>query len=80
VHSLLGSANCGQPILVELRLSRSEQLMIAVLEGSGVDESLEERDDHCVGEVLVALFLVERAELALKIFRLKCCIHHDLEW
>jgi hypothetical protein len=54
-----------QPILVELCVSLSARLVIAVLEGSCVDEPLVERDDLCADKILVGLFLVELAELVL---------------
>jgi hypothetical protein len=49
-------------------VSRSAQLGIAVLEGSGVDEPLEEQDDLCADEMPAALILVELGELVLEDF------------
>jgi hypothetical protein len=66
--SLLGSANCAPPNLVELHLSRSARLGIAILEGSCVNEPLEERDDLCTNMIRVAFFLVELRELVLEDF------------
>ena len=67
VHVLLyirsAKCHCDLPILVELRVNLSARLGIDVLDWSGVDEPLEEHEELCADEILVALSLLELRKL-----------------